>query len=87
MPITQNSNIVELFTMLKKDDRTQQMVYYQAGIGTYTSSSIVTPLGAKISKVSYLFLLVCSKEGQTHCDTCQTLDEAVAWNLAAHVMG
>lgn len=25
----QNSNIVELFTMLKKDDRTKQMVYYQ----------------------------------------------------------
>jgi uncharacterized protein (DUF2235 family) len=25
----QNSNIVELFSMLKKDDRTRQMVYYQ----------------------------------------------------------
>jgi len=27
--IIQNSNIVELFTMLKKSDRDEQMVYYQ----------------------------------------------------------
>ncbi|RDB14966.1 hypothetical protein Hypma_016149 [Hypsizygus marmoreus] len=60
-----NSNIVEFFTMLKKDDSDQQMVYYQAGIGTYTSPEVATPLAAKISK---------------------TLDEAVAWNLSAHVM-
>lgn len=60
-----NSNIVELFTMLKKDDSNKQMVYYQAGIGTYTSPEVATPLAAKISK---------------------TLDEAVAWNLSAHVM-
>ncbi|KAF8066486.1 hypothetical protein FPV67DRAFT_1781048 [Lyophyllum atratum] len=61
-----NSNIVELFTMLKKDDRDKQMVYYQAGIGTYTSPQVATPLAAKISK---------------------TMDEAIAWNLSAHVMG
>ncbi|KAF5372302.1 hypothetical protein D9615_009237 [Tricholomella constricta] len=60
-----NSNIVEFFTMLKKDDREKQMVYYQAGIGTYTSPQVATPLAAKISK---------------------TLDEAIAWNLSAHVM-
>ncbi|KAF8066488.1 hypothetical protein FPV67DRAFT_1626406 [Lyophyllum atratum] len=45
-----NSNIVEFFTMLKKDDRDKQMVYYQAGIGTYTSPQIATPLAAKFSK-------------------------------------
>ncbi|KAG5638609.1 hypothetical protein H0H81_011499 [Sphagnurus paluster] len=61
-----NSNIVELFAMLKKDDREHQMCYYQAGIGTYTNPEIATPLMAKISK---------------------TLDEAIAWNLDAHVMG
>ncbi|KAK7442224.1 hypothetical protein VKT23_016195 [Stygiomarasmius scandens] len=61
-----NSNIVTFFSMLKKDDRAQQMVYYQAGIGTYTSPQTATPLMAKFSK---------------------TLDEAVAWNLHAHVMG
>ncbi|KAH0586678.1 hypothetical protein H2248_007895 [Termitomyces sp. 'cryptogamus'] len=61
-----NSNIVQFFTMLKKDDREKQMVYYQAGIGTYTSPKIATPLGAKTSKI---------------------LDEMIAWNLDAHVMG
>lgn len=60
-----NSNIVELFAMLKKDDREQQLCYYQAGIGTYTNPEIATPMMAKISK---------------------TLDEAIAWNLNAHVM-
>lgn len=45
-----NSNIVEFFTMLKKDDRDKQMVYYQAGIGTYTSPQVATPLAAKFSK-------------------------------------
>ncbi|GJE97838.1 DUF2235 domain-containing protein [Phanerochaete sordida] len=61
-----NSNVVQLFSMLKKDDRRQQMVYYQAGIGTYVTPQVATPLAAKISK---------------------TLDEAIAWNLHAHVMG
>ncbi|KAF8881859.1 hypothetical protein BD779DRAFT_1544475 [Infundibulicybe gibba] len=42
-----NSNIVELFTLLKKDDRDKQMVYYQAGIGTYTTPQIATPFMAK----------------------------------------
>ncbi|KAF8957353.1 hypothetical protein BDZ97DRAFT_1847069 [Flammula alnicola] len=46
-----NSNIVALFTMLKKDDSEQQMVYYQAGIGTYVSPQIATPIGSKLSKV------------------------------------
>ncbi|KAM6490035.1 Uncharacterized alpha/beta hydrolase domain (DUF2235) domain containing protein [Amanita muscaria] len=45
-----NSNIVQLVSMLKKDDKTKQMVYYQAGIGTYTSPAIATPLMSKLSK-------------------------------------
>lgn len=68
--------------MLKKDDRNEQMAYYQvyirvhastvvdsrgqAGIGTYTTPEIATPMMAKISK---------------------TLDMMIAWNLDAHVMG
>lgn len=48
----QNSNVVALFSMLKKDDREKQMVYYQAGIGTYTSPKVATPLMSKLSKVS-----------------------------------
>ncbi|XP_006462887.1 hypothetical protein AGABI2DRAFT_186715 [Agaricus bisporus var. bisporus H97] len=45
-----NSNIVEMFSILKKDDPDKQMVYYQAGIGTYTVPQIATPLMAKVSK-------------------------------------
>ncbi|KAI0066519.1 hypothetical protein BV25DRAFT_1395427 [Artomyces pyxidatus] len=45
-----NSNIVEFFSMLKKDDRSQQMVYYQAGIGTYTIPQIATPFVASFDK-------------------------------------
>jgi hypothetical protein len=43
---------VTLFSLLKKDDRTKQLVYYQAGIGTYTSPQIATPMASSISKVT-----------------------------------
>ncbi|THU90421.1 hypothetical protein K435DRAFT_841466 [Dendrothele bispora CBS 962.96] len=45
-----NSNIVQLFSLLKKDDSSKQMVYYQAGIGTYTSPQIVGPIMSKITQ-------------------------------------
>ncbi|EGN93859.1 hypothetical protein SERLA73DRAFT_188970 [Serpula lacrymans var. lacrymans S7.3] len=45
-----NSNIIQFFSMLKKDDMSQQMVYYQAGIGTYTIPEIATPFMAGLSK-------------------------------------
>ncbi|PSR73063.1 hypothetical protein PHLCEN_2v11085 [Hermanssonia centrifuga] len=45
-----NSNVIQLFTLLQKDDHTQQMVYYQAGIGTYTVPQIATPFMANLSK-------------------------------------
>ncbi|KAF7364572.1 DUF2235 domain-containing protein [Mycena venus] len=60
-----NSNIVQFFSMLPKGDRTKQMVYYQAGIGTYTTPEIASPFWSNISKF---------------------IDEAIAWNLHAHVM-
>ncbi|KAI0756458.1 hypothetical protein C8Q80DRAFT_1090050 [Daedaleopsis nitida] len=63
---TENSNIVTLFSLLKKDDRTEQMVYYQPGIGTYLSTQNVSSLKTKVDKL---------------------LDEMIAWNLGAHVMG
>ncbi|KAJ3520999.1 hypothetical protein NM688_g9077 [Phlebia brevispora] len=47
---TDNSNVIQFFTLLQKDDHTQQMVYYQAGIGTYTIPQIATPFYAKVSK-------------------------------------
>ncbi|EJF67348.1 hypothetical protein DICSQDRAFT_77001 [Dichomitus squalens LYAD-421 SS1] len=61
-----NSNVVKFFSLLKRDDRREQMVYYQAGIGTYTSPRVFSSAGQAILK---------------------TLDEMVAWNLDAHVMG
>ncbi|CAE7144134.1 unnamed protein product [Rhizoctonia solani] len=33
----QNTNVVKMFELLKKDDPERQMVYYQTGVGTYTS--------------------------------------------------
>ncbi|KAF8174236.1 hypothetical protein BJ912DRAFT_990493 [Pholiota molesta] len=45
-----NSNIVQLVALLKKDDRTKQLVYYQAGIGTYTSPKVATPFASSIRK-------------------------------------
>ncbi|KAI8981358.1 hypothetical protein BD414DRAFT_549728 [Trametes punicea] len=46
-----NSNVVAFFSLLKKDDRREQMVYYQTGIGTYTSSQGVSPLRSKFDKL------------------------------------
>ncbi|KAI0800498.1 hypothetical protein C8Q74DRAFT_1214409 [Fomes fomentarius] len=45
-----NSNVVKFFSLLKRDDRREQMVYYQTGIGTYTSPQLSTGLGQAISK-------------------------------------
>ncbi|KAK7062837.1 hypothetical protein VNI00_000332 [Paramarasmius palmivorus] len=42
-----NSNIVQFFSLLQKNDRSKQMVYYQARIGTYTSPQVATPLMSK----------------------------------------
>ncbi|EJC98191.1 uncharacterized protein FOMMEDRAFT_31962 [Fomitiporia mediterranea MF3/22] len=36
-----NSNVLEFFKCLRKDDK-RQLVYYQTGIGTYTKSTFVT---------------------------------------------
>ncbi|OSD00889.1 hypothetical protein PYCCODRAFT_1436952 [Trametes coccinea BRFM310] len=45
-----NSNVVAFFSLLKKDDRREQMVYYQTGIGTYSSPQ-VSAFQAKFDKV------------------------------------
>ncbi|KAF8491994.1 hypothetical protein F5888DRAFT_1619394 [Russula emetica] len=45
-----NSNIIQFFSMLKKDDKNQQAVYYQAGIGTYTIPEIATPFWSNVQK-------------------------------------
>ncbi|KAI0333978.1 hypothetical protein GY45DRAFT_1243335 [Cubamyces sp. BRFM 1775] len=46
-----NSNVVSFFSLLKKDDRKEQMVYYQTGIGTYSSHQNVSRLRSKVDQV------------------------------------
>ncbi|KAH8828621.1 hypothetical protein DL96DRAFT_1526362 [Flagelloscypha sp. PMI_526] len=46
-----HSNVAEFFSMLKKNDPTKQMVYYQPGIGTYTSHKYLTSLATWASKL------------------------------------
>ncbi|CAE6355426.1 unnamed protein product [Rhizoctonia solani] len=35
-PVPENTNVVKLVELLKKDDPSKQMVYYQTGVGTYS---------------------------------------------------
>ncbi|KAJ7243067.1 hypothetical protein C8J57DRAFT_1243788 [Mycena rebaudengoi] len=77
-----NSNIVQFFSMLPKADRSKQMVYYQAGIGTYTSPTVATPFMSKISK------FVDEAIGRRRSiEPNGTLTGCPAWNIDAHVMG
>ncbi|CCL98902.1 uncharacterized protein FIBRA_00909 [Fibroporia radiculosa] len=47
---TDNSNVILLNSLLMKDRPTEQLVYYQAGIGTYTIPEIATPMWANFSE-------------------------------------
>ncbi|KAK7026863.1 hypothetical protein VNI00_015405 [Paramarasmius palmivorus] len=49
-----NSNVVKFFGLLKKGDRNKQMVYYQAGIGTYTAAHLTSRLSRETSKVGII---------------------------------
>ncbi|KAJ3968463.1 hypothetical protein EV361DRAFT_415700 [Lentinula raphanica] len=51
-----NSNIVQLCSLLKKDDLSRQMVYYQAGIGTYTSPKVATPMMSRLAKATDMLI-------------------------------
>ncbi|KAL4252467.1 hypothetical protein ABKN59_002783 [Abortiporus biennis] len=46
-----NSNVVQLLAMLKKDDHHDQLVYYQAGIGTYTDPLFALPVSNGVSLI------------------------------------
>ncbi|KAG8925454.1 hypothetical protein FRC02_009651 [Tulasnella sp. 418] len=47
-----NTNIIRLFSLLEKDDPEKQLVYYQPGLGTYVSESVVlSPTLRKIALV------------------------------------
>ena len=45
-----NSNVLTFHSMLCKDYSDVQKVYYQTGIGTYTTTAIKTPLLSKVSE-------------------------------------
>jgi uncharacterized protein (DUF2235 family) len=45
-----NSNMVQLVAMLRKS-HDEQLVYYQAGIGTYTIPHVANPFWSKVRKV------------------------------------
>jgi len=44
-----NSNIVNIFSMLKKDEKDLQMCYYQPGIGTYADGNFILPGSKKFA--------------------------------------
>ncbi|KAF8594721.1 hypothetical protein BDV93DRAFT_611738 [Ceratobasidium sp. AG-I] len=46
----QNTNVVKLVELLKKDDPERQMVYYQTGVGTYVSTGWASSVGEGIAK-------------------------------------
>ncbi|KAI5825574.1 hypothetical protein K523DRAFT_282790 [Schizophyllum commune Tattone D] len=46
-----NSNIVSFLSLLKKDDPSKQLVYYQSGIGTYNIPQIAKPMMAKFKRL------------------------------------
>ncbi|QRW23944.1 hypothetical protein RhiXN_10268 [Rhizoctonia solani] len=49
-----NTNVVKIFELLKKDDPDRQMVYYQTGVGTYTSSAWKSSFSQSIAKFADL---------------------------------
>ncbi|CAE7205429.1 unnamed protein product [Rhizoctonia solani] len=61
----ENTNVVKFFELLKKDNPDQQMVYYQTGVGTYTSPAWSSSISKSISKAAdlavawYLYQHVC----------------------------
>ena len=56
--LLQLSNVAQFFSLLRKDQPSQQLVYYQTGIGTYTSSGVIGPITSRLSKVSLTRILV-----------------------------
>ncbi|TIA89608.1 hypothetical protein E3P81_02861 [Wallemia ichthyophaga] len=46
-----NSNVVRFFRCLKKDEPSKQLVYYQAGLGTYTTTRSANPITTRLSAI------------------------------------
>lgn len=48
---SENTNVVKFFSLLKKDDFTRQLCYYQAGIGTFFAPGMVSPIFEWCAKI------------------------------------
>ncbi|KAH9007824.1 hypothetical protein EDB84DRAFT_1552891 [Lactarius hengduanensis] len=46
-----NTNVVKLYSLLRKDNVEDQLCYYQAGIGTYIQPGVVSPLFEKAAEI------------------------------------
>ncbi|KAF8600978.1 hypothetical protein BDV93DRAFT_558859 [Ceratobasidium sp. AG-I] len=46
----ENTNVVKLVELLKKNDPARQMVYYQTGVGTYAPPGMITSVGLKLAE-------------------------------------
>ncbi|KAJ7601160.1 hypothetical protein C8J56DRAFT_912301 [Mycena floridula] len=47
----ENTNVVNFFSLLKKDDFDEQLCYYQAGIGTFFAPGVVSPFFEWCAKI------------------------------------
>lgn len=55
-----NTNVVKLFALLKKDNFDEQLCYYQAGVGTYFQPGVVSPIfqwGAMVLDYAFAWYL------------------------------
>ncbi|RDB14707.1 hypothetical protein Hypma_016365 [Hypsizygus marmoreus] len=55
-----NTNVVKFYSLLKKDDFSDQLCYYQPGIGTWFNPGVVSPFfrwGAKILDLAFAWYL------------------------------
>ncbi|EPQ51108.1 hypothetical protein GLOTRDRAFT_108364 [Gloeophyllum trabeum ATCC 11539] len=47
-----NTNVVNFFSLLKKDDFDEQLCYYQPGVGTYFNPGAISPLFQWVAKIA-----------------------------------
>ncbi|CAE6421371.1 unnamed protein product [Rhizoctonia solani] len=47
-----NTNVINLMELLKKDDPSKQMVYYQTGVGTYSPPGLTTSIGLAVASTA-----------------------------------
>jgi uncharacterized protein (DUF2235 family) len=83
----QNSNVVQFISMLKKDNKREQMVYYQVTVNCRgTALRPLTPqyqsgIGTYTSSHAPGFINSISRRFS------KALDQAVAWSLPLHTQG